>query len=191
MTASSARFVFRSLPLSPRSPAKLAFPHRCHRPHLLQQQQQRSALPRTSVRNASTAETSSEQPVKTKATGSNGFRNALLRTSLAVVVVGGYFYLTDTRASVHRYVVVPLIRWLYPDAEDAHHAGVAALKKLYNLGLHPRERDGPDKDGSLSTEVLFSCYIWTTFKNFLAQKLFLFIRSSVTLFPIQLESQVA
>lgn len=75
--------------------------------------------------------------------------------SLVVVLLGGYFYTTDTRASIHKYVVVPLVRWLYPDAEDAHHAGVVALKKLYRLGLHPRERDSPDQDGTLATQVRF------------------------------------
>jgi dihydroorotate dehydrogenase len=36
--------------------------------------------------------------------------------------------------------VPPLLRLIFPDAEDAHHAGTAALKALYSLGLHPRER---------------------------------------------------
>lgn len=81
------------------------------------------------------------------------FRKYVFRTSLVVTLLGGYLYATDTRASVHKYVVVPLVRWLYPDAEDAHHAGVEALKELYRLGLHPRERDSPDKDGKLATEV--------------------------------------
>ncbi|CRG86818.1 dihydroorotate oxidase [Talaromyces islandicus] len=81
------------------------------------------------------------------------FRKYVFRTSLVLTLLSGYFYATDTRASIHRYVVVPLVRWLYPDAEDAHHAGVDALKELYRLGLHPRERDSPDKDGKLATEV--------------------------------------
>lgn len=80
-------------------------------------------------------------------------RKFIFRTSLAVVLLGGYLYFTDTRASAHRYIAVPLVRWLYPDAEDAHHAGVAALKELYRLGFHPRERSSPDLDGKLGTEV--------------------------------------
>ncbi|PCG92855.1 Aldolase-type TIM barrel [Penicillium occitanis (nom. inval.)] len=80
-------------------------------------------------------------------------RKFIFRTSLAFVLFGGYLYFTDTRASAHRYIAVPLVRWLYPDAEDAHHAGVAALKELYKLGLHPRERSSPDLDGKLGTEV--------------------------------------
>src|ERR1700761_7646351 len=34
-----------------------------------------------------------------------------------------YFYITDTRASAHRYIVIPTLRLFYPDPEDAHHAG--------------------------------------------------------------------
>ncbi|KAK2882447.1 hypothetical protein FQN49_000339 [Arthroderma sp. PD_2] len=46
-----------------------------------------------------------------------------------------------------------MIRWLYPDAEDAHHFGVDILKSLYRYGLHPRERGNPDGDGELVTKV--------------------------------------
>ncbi|OXV09844.1 hypothetical protein Egran_02388 [Elaphomyces granulatus] len=80
-------------------------------------------------------------------------RRVIIRTSIALVVLGAYIYLTDTRASIHRYLVVPLIRWAYPDAEDAHHACVRVLKMLYDFGLHPRERSIPDGAGSLATEV--------------------------------------
>lgn len=51
-----------------------------------------------------------------------------------------YLYGTDTRASIHQWLVPPLIRTLYPDAEEAHHAGTVALKVLHELGLNPRER---------------------------------------------------
>lgn len=54
--------------------------------------------------------------------------------------LGAYYYATDTRASFQRFLVPPLLRVLFPDAEDAHHAGTAALKTLYSVGLHPRER---------------------------------------------------
>lgn len=77
----------------------------------------------------------------------------LLGTSLFVALLVGYVYGTDTRASIHRYGLVPLIRLLYPDAEDAHHMGVDTLKQLYKFGLHPRERGNPDDDGALATEV--------------------------------------
>jgi dihydroorotate dehydrogenase len=41
---------------------------------------------------------------------------------------------------VHKWFVVPALRYIYPDAEDAHHAGTQALKALYTFGLNPRER---------------------------------------------------
>lgn len=100
-----------------------------------------------------TAETVKEAPKEIPKKASRGSRKALYGTSLAVVLLVGYIYGTDTRASIHRYAVVPLIRQLFPDAEDAHHVGVDALKLLYQYGLHPRERGNPDSDGALATEV--------------------------------------
>ncbi|OKL57285.1 hypothetical protein UA08_07563 [Talaromyces atroroseus] len=99
------------------------------------------------------ASTSSEPLVKPTKKKNKPLNKYVFRSSLALVLLGGYFYLTDTRSSAHRYVAVPLVRWLYPDAEDAHHTGVIALKELYKLGLHPRERSSPDEDGKLATEV--------------------------------------
>lgn len=32
------------------------------------------------------------------------------------------------------------LRFLYPDAEEAHNVSVSAMKNLYNIGFHPRER---------------------------------------------------
>lgn len=47
-----------------------------------------------------------------------------------------------------------MLRTVFPDAEDAHHAGTAALKTLYALGLHPRERDTETKNAKeLKAEV--------------------------------------
>lgn len=51
-----------------------------------------------------------------------------------------YIYATDTRASIHQWLVPPLLRALFPDAEEAHHVGTTALKVLHELGLNPRER---------------------------------------------------
>ena len=65
----------------------------------------------------------------------------------------GYLYITDTRASVHRWLGPPLVRVLWPDAEDAHTGGVELFKKLYRFGLHPRERFCPDDAKDLETEV--------------------------------------
>ncbi|KAF4766758.1 hypothetical protein N7455_005303 [Penicillium solitum] len=96
-----------------------------------------------------TKEASKEIPRK----AGRGSKKALYGASLALTLLVGYIYGTDTRASIHRYGVVPLIRLLWPDAEDAHHIGVENLKMLYKYGLHPRERGEPDRDGALATEV--------------------------------------
>lgn len=72
-------------------------------------------------------------------------------TAAAVVAGGAYYYVTDTRASIHQWLVPRLLRVLYPDAEDAHHAGTAALKMLYSLGLHPRERPAPGSQNDISS----------------------------------------
>jgi dihydroorotate dehydrogenase len=86
--------------------------------------------------------------------GSKKAKKALYGASLVLTLLVGYIYGTDTRASIHRYGVVPLIRFLWPDAEDAHHIGVENLKMLYQYGLHPRERGEPDRDGVLAIEVM-------------------------------------
>jgi len=68
------------------------------------------------------------------------FKNLIYGSSLSLFAVLSYFYITDTRASVHQWAAVPLIRYFFPDAEDAHHFGTSALKALYTFGIHPRER---------------------------------------------------
>lgn len=96
----------------------------------------------------------------------NGFRQASTLTtsltslkslfySVGLVLGSGllYFYLTDTRASLHHWLVVPVLRRLYGDAEEAHHAGNGALKKLWQFGLYPRERGDPDRAGDLQIDV--------------------------------------
>lgn len=80
-------------------------------------------------------------------------KNLFYGTSIALFLVLGYYYVTDTRAGVHQWVVVPSLRWLYDDAEDAHEAGTRAMKALYEFGIYPRERGNPDKDGALKVEV--------------------------------------
>ncbi|KAI1273217.1 hypothetical protein F5Y07DRAFT_377321 [Xylaria sp. FL0933] len=67
-------------------------------------------------------------------------RAALLVTTAALSGVAIYIYTTDTRAFFHRYVVPPLLRFVYPDAEEAHNAAVSSMKNLYSFDLHPRER---------------------------------------------------
>lgn len=81
-------------------------------------------------------------------------KNLLYGTSLTLFLAFGYIYITDTRASVHQWLVVPSIRYLYPDAEEAHHFGTRALKTLYQFGLNPRERPSRNKDeADISVEV--------------------------------------
>ncbi|KAL4956336.1 hypothetical protein BDW69DRAFT_87673 [Aspergillus filifer] len=98
---------------------------------------------------ATAAKASKEAPKKAK----RGLRRGVWGTGLAFTLLVGYLYGTDTRASVHRYGVVPLLRQIYPDAEDAHHVGVDTLKLLWEWGVYPRERGDVDGDGKLSTEV--------------------------------------
>jgi dihydroorotate dehydrogenase len=80
----------------------------------------------------------------------------LLGSTVVLFTSLGYVYVTDTRASIHRYVFPPIIRAVFPDAEDAHHSTIAALKELYSLGVYPRERGGADSDGLLSVTVFGS-----------------------------------
>ena len=83
--------------------------------------------------------------------------------------MGRYFYFTDTRSAVHRYQVVPLLRWIYsgddipaeaggkgPGAEKAHEVGLKALRALYDLGFGLRERGthGYLEGGELGVEVI-------------------------------------
>ena len=79
------------------------------------------------------------------------FRAVLYGSALAVSIYVSYLYGTDNRAFVHRWLVPPLLRLVYPDAEDAHHAGTSALKLMYELNLHPRERAA--ETPGLSTSV--------------------------------------
>ena len=80
-------------------------------------------------------------------------RDLTISASVILAAIFGFFYLTDTRSAVHRYVIVPIIRFTYPDAEDAHHFGNSALKALYQFGLHPRERSNSDLAGDLAVSV--------------------------------------
>jgi len=104
---------------------------------------------RTSVRRASTMSDASAYsgPLLLR------LRNLLLGTSLLALLSMGYFYITDTRASIHRWFVVPSLRFLYEDPEEAHHYGTQALKFLYQFGLYPRERGSPGQEGDLTIEV--------------------------------------
>jgi dihydroorotate dehydrogenase len=80
-------------------------------------------------------------------------KNLVLGTVLTLGLSFGYLYATDTRASIHEWLVVPALRQLYPDGEEAHHAGTRMLKTLHTFGLNPRERGNDDATGDLAVEV--------------------------------------
>ncbi|CAD6503514.1 BgTH12-03176 [Blumeria graminis f. sp. triticale] len=78
-------------------------------------------------------------------------------TSITLLsMTAGALYITDTRASIHRWLAVPMLNLIYPDVEDAHCYGNIILRGLYSLGLHPRERNPlftGVKDADLSVSV--------------------------------------
>jgi dihydroorotate dehydrogenase len=114
----------------------------------------RAVLPPTSFSPQSIATrryASSSSSSSSSSSPSNGLRRLKIgfySTILATSAYLAYLYTTDTRSSVHRWLIPPTLRLLFPDAEDAHHAGTAALKTLYQLNLHPRERDADLKNAS-------------------------------------------
>lgn len=93
----------------------------------------RTSFQHTSCRSASTS-------TKGSSSAAPLLENIFYGTSLTLAAVFAFFYFTDTRASVHRWLVVPALQCLYPDAEEAHAFGTKALKLMYALGIHPRER---------------------------------------------------
>ncbi|KAG5922081.1 hypothetical protein E4U61_005867 [Claviceps capensis] len=107
----------------------------------------RPALGHASRRSASTSTTqaASDQASRAKA--------LLYGTAVAASAYIAYLYTTDTRAFIHRYIVPRLLRTVYPDAEDAHHAGTKALKILHDFGLQPRERGSSAETPELSATV--------------------------------------
>lgn len=101
----------------------------------------RTSLPfpqRTGRRTASSS--SSTESASSAPKSSISFGAVAVSTSVAASLYLLYIYATDTRASIHQWLVPPVLRALFPDAEEAHHAGTAALKVLHELGLNPRER---------------------------------------------------
>lgn len=98
-----------------------------------------------SRRNASTASIASSAGYRVR----NFFYGTTLLLGLGIV----YIYVTDTRASIHRWVVIPVLRTIYRDPEEAHEAGNRALKQLWTFGLYPRERGDPDGKGDLAVDV--------------------------------------
>lgn len=96
-------------------------------------------------RNASTESAASNAGTRIR----NFFYGSTILLGLGVF----YIYVTDTRASFHRWVVIPVFRILYQDPEEAHEAGNRVLKQLWTFGLHPRERGDPDGKGDLAVDV--------------------------------------
>lgn len=97
------------------------------------------------------SETANEVKKEGRAAGSR-LKLYLKGSAFALLAGIGYLYLSDTRASAHQYIIIPAIRAIW-DGEDAHHITVKTLKTLYKLGLHPRERGGPDAAGDLRVTV--------------------------------------
>lgn len=91
------------------------------------------------------ASTSREAATDTKSLVTR-IQNLVLGTSIGLSFALGLYYITDTRAAVHHWLLAPLLRWTYDDAEVAHEVAVKVLKGLYDFGLHPRDRgvDGGD-----------------------------------------------
>lgn len=102
-------------------------------------------LPRHRARAASTAALNAP---------TSRLRNVVYGTATVFALAFGYLYITDTRASIHQWFVVPALRLVHADPEDAHHAGIRYVRGLYGVGLHPRERGDLDRKlGDLQVEV--------------------------------------
>ncbi len=151
-------YVKSSLPCVPAS--RSIRPGRIHRssnysPQLTNRSRTHSDISCSQSRSASTigaaaASTNAAQDARSVFTR---LKNLLVGTTLGLTLVLGYYYTTDTRASFHEWLVIPCLRYFYPDAEDAHEFGNKALKALGSFGLQPRERGNPDAKGDLAVEV--------------------------------------
>lgn len=110
----------------------------------------RSPVQRLQRRLESTTTANLRRPV-------NKFRNGVIGVSAIGIVAFSYYYLTDTRSAIHKYQVVPFLRWIYngddvpkaqggrgDGAEKAHEVGLKALRGLYDVGLPLRERGTHD-----------------------------------------------
>jgi len=62
-------------------------------------------------------------------------RNILIASTIFLGAGLGYIEITDSRASVHWWLAVPLVRAIWPDAEDAHEGGVRLLKDLHRMAF--------------------------------------------------------
>nr|OQO20558.1 hypothetical protein B0A51_10434 [Rachicladosporium sp. CCFEE 5018] len=81
-------------------------------------------------------------------------KNLIYGTGILVTLGFGYLYITDTRASIHQWLIVPSLRLIHYDPEEAHHKGVSYIQGLFAFNLHPRERGNADIErGDLKVEV--------------------------------------
>ena len=135
------RSVLRGRSFQPtRKASQLSFQPR-HRPSTF-----RSPIKRFSIQSRH-ASTTAETSITSRLV--NFFYGTTLVLGLGLI----YVYITDTRASAHRWIVIPTFRQIYRDPEEAHHAGNQALKALWDFGLYPRERGDPDEKQDLAVEV--------------------------------------
>ncbi|KAH3952113.1 quinone dihydroorotate dehydrogenase [Parastagonospora nodorum] len=108
---------------------------------------------RSLTRHASTDAVIAPQTASNVRSAGTRSKNLIFGTVLTLGLSFGYLYVTDTRASIHEWLLVPALRQIYPDGEDAHHAGTAMLKALHSFGMNPRERGPGDSAGDLAVEV--------------------------------------
>ncbi|KAG5983114.1 hypothetical protein E4U55_000758 [Claviceps digitariae] len=109
--------------------------------------------PRPTLGNVPRRQASSTSTTNTASVYASRAKALVYGSALAATVYVTYLYTTDTRAFVHRYIVPRLLRAVYPDAEDAHHAGTRTLKTLHEFGLAPRERGSSLQTPELNTSV--------------------------------------
>ncbi|KAK6354218.1 Dihydroorotate dehydrogenase (quinone), mitochondrial [Orbilia blumenaviensis] len=83
----------------------------------------------------------------------------VVKSTIAITTLALFgYYATDSRAAVHRYFVVPALRVIAPDAEDAHALGLKMLRVLWDYGLHPRDRLGMREEDD--KEPFLETYVW-------------------------------
>lgn len=82
------------------------------------------------------------------------FINASKLTALLIALAGGSVYLSDTRAGVHAWLGVPLIRALA--SQDPEQSHTLAIRLLKFIGAHGLITDGGIDGDQLAVEVHLS-----------------------------------
>lgn len=109
----------------------------------------------TTIRNASTK---AQEPTQSGIVSS--LKTILFATAAAGSAVVIVHICTDTRFStLHKHIVVPAIRKIFPDGEEAHHYSTQAMKTMGKLGINIRERGNLDQAGDLAVEI-FGHALW-------------------------------